>query len=85
MAVTAVGGDFMEPPDPPSGCWCCGDRTVGASLLRLGEHPEVGVCFRCVKALARRKREIERQTRRAVLADRPLWRRVQYRMGFGTC
>jgi hypothetical protein len=55
MERTAVGGDYVEPPVP--GCWCCGDRTVAGSLLRLSEHPEVGVCFRCVSWLNRRKRE----------------------------
>lgn len=83
MAVTAVGSDFVEPPEG-AGCWCCGDRTVQASLVRLGEHPEVGVCFKCVRVLARRKREIQRQTRSAPAAW-PLWRRVQYRAGFGHC
>jgi hypothetical protein len=57
---------------------------VQASLLRLGDHPEVGVCFRCINSLARRKREIERHTR-AAPATWPLWRRVQYRAGFGRC
>jgi len=33
MVTTAVGGDQVEPP--ATGCWCCGDRTVVASLLRL--------------------------------------------------
>ena len=84
MAVTAVGADFLEPPDGTTGCWCCGDRTVQASLVRLGAHPEVGVCFRCVRVLARRKREIQRRTR-AAPAGRPFWRRVQYRAGFGRC
>ena len=83
MAITGVGSDFSEPPGAP-GCWCCGDWTVAASLVRLGEHPEVGVCFRCVKVLARRKREIERQTR-AAPAGWPLLRRAQWRLGFGRC
>lgn len=83
MAVTALGGDHLEPPDQPTGCWCCGDRTVRSSLLRLSEHPEVGVCFRCVKTLTKRKRAIERATRRA--PDGPWWRRAQYRLGFGHC
>ena len=83
MAIAAVGFDQVEPPGDP-GCWCCGDRTVAASLLRLGDHPEVGVCFRCVKVLARRKRELERQTR-AAPEGWPLWRRVQFRAGFGRC
>ena len=29
--ATAVGGDQLEPP--ATGCRCCGDRTVQASLL----------------------------------------------------
>jgi hypothetical protein len=83
MAVTAVGSDSVGPEGVP-GCWCCGDRTVQTSLLRLGEHPEVGVCFSCVRVLARRKRAVERQTT-AAPAGWPLWRRVQYRAGFGRC
>jgi hypothetical protein len=79
-AVTAVGGDVAG----PTGCWCCGDRTVRASLLRLSEHPEVGVCFRCVKVLAARKREIERRTRSAP-AGWPRWRRMRFRLGFNDC
>jgi hypothetical protein len=82
MAVTAVGSDQFEPPT--AGCWCCGDGTVRASVLRLGNHPEVGVCFRCVSVLAKRKRAIERQTRKAPAAW-PLWRRVQSRAGFNRC
>jgi hypothetical protein len=83
MAMTVVGGDSLVPPGP-SGCWCCGDRTVRASLLRLGEHPEVGVCFRCVRVLARRKREVERRTR-AAPAGWPFRRRVAYRLGWNRC
>ena len=63
MTLTAVGGDVTEPPE--RGCWCCGDRTVRASLLQLDGHREVGVCFRCVDRLAKRKRAIERMTRHA--------------------
>ena len=83
MATTAVGSDVVEPPGTP-GCWCCGDRTVQASLVRLCEHPEVGVCSRCVKWLARRKHDIRRRNR-PTLAGWPLWRRVRYRAGFGRC
>ena len=35
MAMTAVGED-VDGPGEVTGCWCCGDRTVQASLLRLG-------------------------------------------------
>jgi hypothetical protein len=65
------------------GCWCCGDRTVGASLLRLEQHTEVGVCFRCVTNLAARKRHIERMTRHA--PPGPWWRRAQFRLGMNRC
>src|SRR5215204_3351465 len=84
VAFTAVGGDFVEPSDAPPGCWCCGYRAVRVSLLRLGEHPEVAVCFRCVKVLAKRKREMERRTKSAPVGW-PFWRRVRYRAGFGRC
>ena len=81
MMRTALGGDNEEHWQP--GCWCCGDRTVTASLLQLGQHQEVGVCFRCVDALATRKRRIERMTRHA--PPGPWWRRMQFRAGFGHC
>jgi hypothetical protein len=81
MARTAVNGDLSERPE--TGCWCCGDPTVRASLLRLSAHPEVGVCFRCVKYLAKRRRAIERMTRAAPFG--PWRRRTQYRLGFGRC
>jgi hypothetical protein len=83
MAMTAVGGDSGGTADVPE-CWCCGDRIVGASLLRLGERPEVGVCFRCVRVLARRKREVERRTRAAPVGW-PFWRRVLFRVGYNRC
>ena len=81
MEKTAVGGDYIEPP--VTGCWCCGDRTVTGSLLRLHGHQEVGVCFRCVDWLGQRKGELERMTRHA--PPGPWWRRVQYRAGFNRC
>ena len=81
MTQTAVCGTFEEPPD--QGCWCCGDSTVRASLLRLHGHPEVGVCFRCIGDLMQQRRAIQRATRAA--PPGPWWRRVQYRAGFGHC
>jgi len=83
MAMTALGRD-PGPPTGTTGCWCCGDRTVHASLLRLSDHPEVRVCFRCIKFLDRRKREIERQTR-AVPIGWPFWKRVLFRRGLNCC
>ena len=69
MTKTALGGDDDE-HGPQPGCWCCGDHTVYGSLLRLEGHHEVGVCFRCVDSLGKRKRKIERTTRAAPV--RPL-------------
>ncbi len=79
MERTAVGSDFV----PQAGCWCCGDKTVQASLLRLDGHREVGVCFPCIDLLAKRKRAIERMTRQA--PPGPWWRRLQFRAGFNRC
>lgn len=36
------------------GCWCCGAEYPDAELVRLGQHPEVGVCLRCARWLQRR-------------------------------
>jgi hypothetical protein len=83
MAITATDGAFDEPADT-TGCWSCGDRTVRGSLLRLGEHPEVGICFRCVPILAGRKRQIERRTRAAPHGWSP-GRRLLFRLGWSRC
>jgi hypothetical protein len=40
-----------------SRCWCCGQPAAESALLRLGEHPEVAVCFGCARFLHRRARE----------------------------
>ena len=82
MTKTALGGDY-DAQRPQPGCWCCGDRTVRGSLLQLSEHPEVGVCFRCVDVLAKRKTKVQRMTRPAPPGS--WWRRLQYRAGFGHC
>lgn len=35
-------------------CWCCGTHYPESELVRLGQHPEVGVCLRCARWLHRR-------------------------------
>ncbi|MGH4026599.1 MAG: hypothetical protein ACRDRV_18650 [Pseudonocardiaceae bacterium] len=35
-------------------CWCCGSEYPESELVRLGEHPEVGVCLNCARWLQRR-------------------------------
>ena len=39
MDRTAVGGDYFESAN--TGCWCCGDRSVDASLLSGRVHHAV--------------------------------------------
>jgi hypothetical protein len=38
-------------------CWCCGAEFDERDLVRLGSHPEVGVCFGCARFLQRRAAE----------------------------
>ena len=40
-----------------SNCWCCGQLRSQGSLVRLGSHPEVGICISCVHFLRRRARD----------------------------
>ena len=42
---------------PGQTCWCCGRPYPEERLVRLGTHPEAGVCFQCAKFLHRRARE----------------------------
>jgi len=35
-------------------CWCCGGTRSENALVRLGSHPEVGICLDCVHFLRRR-------------------------------
>ena len=40
-------------------CWCCGRVTAEDALVRLGNHPEVGICVNCVHFLRRRARDLQ--------------------------
>ena len=53
-ARVTVDHDQAE-PEPT--CWCCGHHYPEDRLVRLGSHPEAGVCFQCAKFLHRRARE----------------------------
>ena len=44
-------------------CWCCGAAYPPEELLRLGQHPEVGICTRCARWLHRRARERQDEQR----------------------
>jgi len=49
-ATTAL--DAAEPRD----CWCCGTAYPESELVRLGNHPEVGVCLPCAHYLHQQAR-----------------------------
>jgi len=40
-----------------SRCWCCGRTSPEDALVRLGNHPEVGICINCVHFLRRRAQD----------------------------
>jgi hypothetical protein len=39
--------------DSTPACWCCGEHFAEHHLVRLGSHPEVGVCLGCARFLQR--------------------------------
>jgi hypothetical protein len=47
VSAAAAAGSNAEPPE----CWCCGSVLPESRLVRLGSHPEVGVCLRCAHFL----------------------------------
>ncbi len=42
-----------------SQCWCCGNQVPPDKTVRLGNHPEVGVCIRCAHSLSKWAWELE--------------------------
>jgi len=42
-----------------AGCWCCGQQYPNGLVVRLGNHPEVGVCLRCAHFLHQQARSRE--------------------------
>lgn len=42
-----------------SECWCCGTIDDPEQMVHLGNHPEVGLCIRCVYWLRHKAREVE--------------------------
>jgi hypothetical protein len=38
-----------------SDCWCCGAGYAEADLVRLGQHPEVGICLGCARYVYRQR------------------------------
>jgi hypothetical protein len=74
MVMTAAETNLVAPPDE---CWCCGDRTAGATRLRLHAHPDVGVCVRCVRWLDQQRVMVDRRTGQAPTGS--LWQQIQDR------
>jgi len=55
---TSTPADSMSSPtdaEQPT-CWCCGATRPEIDLVRLGAHPEVGICIECASFLHRRAR-----------------------------
>src|SRR5215467_8058820 len=55
-AMTADTHAAREMTDE-SRCWCCGRDTAEDALVRLGSHPEVGICVNCAHFLRRKGRD----------------------------
>lgn len=50
-------------PDESEQCWCCGCTVAANRTVRLGNHPEVGVCTRCARSIGKWGWEIEDRDR----------------------
>jgi hypothetical protein len=60
----------------PSRCWCCGTVDDPTRLVRLGNHPEVGLCVRCAHSVSKWAWEIEDQAKTGPLAKARHWFRA---------
>jgi hypothetical protein len=60
-AAAATESDAAEPLE----CWCCGSAYPESDLVRLGRHPEVGVCLPCAHFLHQQARGREDAQRRS--------------------
>lgn len=50
-------------------CWCCGSTVAEPDLVRLGQHPEVGICLGCTQYLYRRRTERLDRTQPSLAAE----------------
>jgi hypothetical protein len=48
----ATAHDAAEPTE----CWCCATTYPVADLIRLGSHPEAGICLACAHYLHQQAR-----------------------------
>jgi hypothetical protein len=65
--MAAAAADEDEQVERPT-CWCCGSTFAEQNLVRLGNHPEVGVCNGCARWLHRRARSAVDDGRRTPFA-----------------
>jgi hypothetical protein len=72
--AAAAGSDAAEPLE----CWCCGSASQEAELVRLGRHPEVGVCLRCAHFLHQQARLVGTTSALAQVAAAPGSSSVRY-------
>jgi hypothetical protein len=52
IAAPAADSNTAQPLE----CWCCGSTHPESGLVRLGRHPEVGVCLGCAHFLHQQAR-----------------------------
>jgi hypothetical protein len=60
MSVARTATEDADAPDPFE-CWCCGKIQAPATMVHLGNHPEVTICVRCAYSIKAWASEIEDQ------------------------
>src|SRR3954470_24904220 len=68
MTEQTATGPVAGGPSGEVACWCCGQPTPEANVLRLGEHPEAAVCLGCAHFLHQRARAQEDAARPSLAA-----------------
>ncbi len=54
--MTTVQVDTGPDTTEPQTCWCCGCSCTEPDMVRLGNHPEVGLCLPCAHYLHQQAR-----------------------------
>ncbi|WP_322761875.1 hypothetical protein [Frankia sp. Cr2] len=54
--MTTPGAVTASEAGEPLECWCCAGTYQEPDLVRLGRHPEVGVCLACAHFLHQQAR-----------------------------
>jgi hypothetical protein len=61
--MSAISTVVEDADMSPSQCWCCGAIEDQTRLVRLGNHPEVGLCLRCAHSVSTWAWELEDQSK----------------------